>query len=52
MVPLEKKEVFVPQLGWEFYDQSYYQNDFDECKTRLLNIENLEKYFLMFSHFQ
>ena len=29
----QKAEVSVPQLGWEYFDQSYYDNNFDNCKT-------------------
>ena len=32
-----KEETFVPELGWEFFDQSYFDNNFDTCKTRLAN---------------
>ena len=30
---LQSKDVLVPQFGWSYYDQSYFQNDFDNCKT-------------------
>ena len=29
----QKDEVFVPDLGWKFLDHSYFDNDFDNCKT-------------------
>ena len=29
----QKGEVFVPEIGWEFFDHSYFDNDFDNCKT-------------------
>ena len=29
----QKDEVFVPEIGWEFKDHSYFDNDFDNCKT-------------------
>ena len=48
---LQKDDFFLPKEGWEFFDQRYYDNNFDNCKTRLENIDNLEKYSLIFSHF-
>ena len=30
---LQKGEVSVPELDWEFYDPSYFDNNFDNCKT-------------------
>ena len=30
---LQNEEVSVPELGWEFYDASYFDNNFDNCKT-------------------
>ena len=48
---LQKDKFFLPQTDWEYFDQRYYDNDFDNCKTRLENIDNLEKYCLIFSHF-
>ena len=29
----QKDEVFVPDLGWEFLDHSFFDNDFENCKT-------------------
>ena len=29
----QKDEVFVSEIGWEFFDHSYFDNDFDDCKT-------------------
>ena len=46
---LQKEDIFVPQLGWEFIDQSYFDNNFDTCKTRLANIENLENNLFHFN---
>ena len=32
----KQTDVFVPQLGWEFLDQSYFDGNFDNCKARCL----------------
>ena len=29
----QKGEVFVPEISWEFFDHTYFDNDFDNCKT-------------------
>ena len=29
----QKDEVILPEIGWEFKDHSYFDNDFDNCKT-------------------
>ena len=41
----------LPEIGWEFFDESYFDNDFDNCKTRLANIKKLEKCCLHFNIF-
>lgn len=32
----KKEEVLLPEIGWEIYDQSYYDQNFDNCKTTRL----------------
>ena len=39
---LQKEDVSVPKLGWEFFDPSYFDNNFDNCKTRCENMENIK----------
>ena len=53
MRSLQKEDVSVPELGWEFFDPSYFHNNFDNCKTRceniLLRIYNKKYIFDIFS---
>ena len=31
---LGKEEIFLPEIGWTYYNQEYFtKNDFDNCKT-------------------
>ncbi len=42
----QKAKAFIPELSWEYLDQSYFDNDFENCKTFKVNDnrwENVEK---------
>ena len=40
-----KEAAFAPELGWSFFNQSYFENnDFSDCKT--IRLENIY-YFIM-----
>ena len=42
----QKDEGFVPDLGWKFKDHSYFDNDFDNCKTIRLYKKNIKKEYI------